>query len=920
MPRARVLIADDDFSMARNVRERLEQMEYEVCSVVSYGAEAIKQAEMLKPDIVLMDVVLQGDIDGIDAAQEIRSRWDIPIIYLTACTHDELVERAKLSEPYGYIVEPVEADELKAAIEVALHKHVMDKKLQQQIAQHKLAEEALQKYSHDLLERNKELNCLYNISKAIEQPNGTLPDILKGIVEVISSGLQYPEVSCARIIIKNGEYKSRNFKESEWSQLADVSVMGEIVGRLEVYYLEQKRLADEGVFLKEERSLIDAIAERLGRILERKLAGQELLESEERLKFVLQGSGLGFWDWNVLTGEVQRNERWAEMLGYALKEVEFNVEQGKTLIHPDDRDRVLKSLDDHLNGLTEVYINEYRMLTKDGQYKWVLDRGKIVKRDEHGRPTRISGTKTDMTQHKLAGDAMRKSESFLNNIVENIPDMIFVKDAKELRFLKFNKAGEDLLGYSREELIGKNDYDFFPKSEADFFTENDKKVLMDKALRDIPEETIQTRHKGKRILHTKKIPICDEQGNPEYLLGISEDITQHKLAEQEKERLEAKLQQAQKLEAIGTLAGGIAHDFNNILGIIMGYTEMAKPNLTDNSEEKGYINEVLKACHRAKDLVKQILIFSRMEGKLEREPVHVGALIKETVKFLRATLPATIEIRADISSNKNLLISANAIQIHQLLTNLCTNAAHAMEQTGGILEVILTDVDFDADNLPPHPDMKPGHYFRLKISDTGHGMDSWTLERIFDPYFTTKEVGKGTGLGLAVVQGIVNRYEGTIFVHSEKGKGATFDIYLPIIEIKATTKDEVQESLPRGTERILFIEDEAALADLGKKRLETLGYEVVAKSNSVEALELFRSQPDRFDLVITDYTMPNMTGEDVAKEMMKIRPDIQIILCTGYNESITEGKALDMGICAYLMKPVAVHDIAEAVRRALDKK
>jgi CheY-like chemotaxis protein len=374
------------------------------------------------------------------------------------------------------------------------------------------------------------------------------------------------------------------------------------------------------------------------------------------------------------------------------------------------------------------------------------------------------------------------------------------------------------------------------------------------------------------------------------------------------------------MEAIGTLAGGIAHDFNNILSAIMGYTELAVLGVPEKLPAKQNLQEVLKASHRAKDLVRQILTFSR-QGEQERKPVLIFPIVKETLKLLRASLPSTIEIRQKIDSETGV-IEANLTQIHQVVMNLCTNAAHAMRENGGVLEVSLVNVEMDIDTTAQHPDIHPGPYLRLTVSDTGIGIAPDLVERIFDPYFTTKKVGEGTGLGLAVVHGIVKSHGGIIKVYSELGKGSTFHVYFPLIDgFQEITETQKVELLPMGDhERVLFVDDEQALVELGEKMLEHLGYEVTVRTSSIEALELFRNQPDRFDLIITDFTMPNMTGDKLAQEVMRLRPGLPVILCTGFSERISEMKAKALGIQEFVMKPFDLNDLARTIRRALDHK
>ena len=386
----------------------------------------------------------------------------------------------------------------------------------------------------------------------------------------------------------------------------------------------------------------------------------------------------------------------------------------------------------------------------------------------------------------------------------------------------------------------------------------------------------------------------------------------------EARQMQTKLASSEKFQALGQMASGVAHDFNNILSGIMGYAEMALYDIPEKSRARKSIEQVLKASNRAEDLVKQILAFSRQSDQ-ERKPIQVHHIVKEALKLVRVSLPTTIDIRQNISTHGTTVL-ADPTQIHQILMNLCTNAHHAMREKGGVLEVSLAPVELDKTEVDDYPDLKPGSYLKLSISDTGDGMDSSTMQRIFDPYFTTKEKGLGIGMGLSVVHGIVKRHNGAIKAFSKPGKGTTFHVLLPRIEKEIEYKTEALEPLPLGKERILFVDDEKALIDLGKQMLERLSYKVVSRTSSVEALEAFRANPHKFDLVITDMTMPNMTGDELAEKIMAIRTDTPIILCTGFSERITEEQAKKMGIREFVMKPLVMSDLAKTVRRVLDKK
>jgi signal transduction histidine kinase/CheY-like chemotaxis protein len=403
------------------------------------------------------------------------------------------------------------------------------------------------------------------------------------------------------------------------------------------------------------------------------------------------------------------------------------------------------------------------------------------------------------------------------------------------------------------------------------------------------------------------------------LLSDQKSILEKKVEERTKAlaRSENQLQQMMKLQAIGTLAGGIAHDFNNILFPIVGYTELTMDDIPPDSQARKNLEEVLKAANRAKELVQQILTFSRQNGQ-ERKPLKVQTLIKETLKLLRATIPSSIEIHSSVDEDCGP-VNGDPTQIHQVIMNLCTNAYHALQETGGKLEVSLKETNLGHEQSLERVGMKPGRHLELTVKDNGHGMTPLVLERIFEPYYTTKEQGKGTGLGLSVIHGIIKNHGGDISVSSQPGAGSTFSVYLPVIDdIEVEIEPVKTAGATNGNERILLIDDEEQIIDLERRILENLGYKVTPKTDSEEALEEFSARPDRFDLVITDMTMPKITGDRLARKLMEINPQIPVILCTGFNEAISEEKALAMGIDKFVMKPIVKDELAYTIRTVLD--
>lgn len=398
---------------------------------------------------------------------------------------------------------------------------------------------------------------------------------------------------------------------------------------------------------------------------------------------------------------------------------------------------------------------------------------------------------------------------------------------------------------------------------------------------------------------------------------LQAEIAERKKVEENKLKLERQLRQSRKMEAIGTLAAGIAHDFNNILTAIVGFTELSLSKIQQDDPLRDDLEPVLESGLRATELVRQILSFSR-QTEQERRPLQLIAIIREVLKLLRSSLPSIIEIRTDYDLNPDVyIVDADSTQIHQVLMNLCTNAAHAMRSQGGILCLSLKEVLADAALVALHPGLKQGSYVMLTVSDTGHGMNATVMERIFDPYFTTKKTGEGTGMGLAVTMGIVQNHGGAINVSSAPGQGTSFQVFLPRSVSDGKLAEETREELHTGNGQILFVDDEKALTILGQKMLEALGYKVTAITSSLDALDIFRSRPDEFDLVITDMTMPGLTGRELAREIVSIRPDIPVIMCSGFTEFVNPDEAREAGIREFLMKPYVIGRLAKTIRKVL---
>ena len=544
--------------------------------------------------------------------------------------------------------------------------------------------------------------------------------------------------------------------------------------------------------------------------------------------------------------------------------------------------------------------------------KWLCFTAASI-RDSQGDLIGAIETLEDITERKQAEAERQRAEYLYRTLARHAQSAVFIVQEGRFRFV--NPYVTAYTGYEEAELLGTNPVSLIHPDDRESARRNSRQMI--KRDRLTPYEFRIVRKDGDiRWIMETNTPV-DFEGKPAVLMN-SMDITERKQSEDDRRKLQNQLTQAQKMESIGTLAGGIAHDFNNILSGIMGYSELCLEAVRDRPKAYQRIEQVLKATDRAKGLVRQILTFSR-KAEQEKKPIVLTNIVKEAANFMRASLPTTIEISLKVEETSDAVM-ADPTQMHQVLINLCTNAGQAMKETGGVLEIGLEEVVIKTDDLLQHPPIRHGHYLKLTVRDTGQGISPENLGRIFEPYFTTKEKGAGTGLGLAVVHGIVKDHGGEIRVYSEEGKGTIFRVYLPLMEKQEEVGKDMEEALlPGKGETILFIDDEKMVVDMSKELLEELGYRVVTETDPVKAIEVFKGNSDNFDIVITDKTMPHLTGFDVAREIRSVRAGIPIVLCSGFQEKDDLEKLTALGISQLIMKPIRMSVLAKAIRDVLDK-
>jgi PAS domain S-box-containing protein len=750
--RPKILVVEDERIVAADIEHNLIRIGYDVAGIVSSGEAVLNKLKNSQVDLVIMDIVLKGKMNGIDTAEEIRINYDIPVIYLTAYADIKTLEKAKKTEPYGYILKPFEDIDLKSTIEMALYKHEMQKKL-----------------------------------KASEEQYRALTENTNDIVYSI-----------------------------------DINRLVTYIGpQISHYGLDQNN------------------------IISKKISDLAIPEDKKTVAIHFKKRSS--------TGE------------------EFPI--------------------------------EFRIKDQRGSIVWIEEHGK-VQYNKSGTISGVTGILRDITRRKWAEEQLRK----LSQAVEQSPASVVITDTKgciEYVNPKFTQT----TGYAFDEVVKKNNR--LLKS-GEKIPEDYEKLWADITRGEIWRGEFHNRKKNGELFWENVTigPIKNENGEITHFIAVKEDITELK-------RLEDQLRHAQKMEAIGTLVGAIAHDFNNILTPIFGFINIALLNLEQENNIRDGLEHALRAADRAKGLVQQILTFSR-EVEPERNPIQIHDIVKEVLNQLRVTLPKSIKIKKNIDLKCGSVL-ANPTQIHQILMNLCTNASHAMGENDGILEVKLLKIEANSKIAKTLIKSRNTDFIHLSVHDSGHGMDSETKKRIFDPFFTTKGVNSGTGLGLSIVHSIIKNYGGQIIVDSKLGKGTTVNIFLPCADRIVEKKVQKVEKIPKGKrEHILFIDDEEEIALMGKLMLEQLDYTITMITSGKEALKLFRKKPDTFNLVITDYIMPEMTGSQLAGNLLRIRSDIPIILCTGFSEAITSEKAKSLGIREFLMKPLTISATANAIRNVLD--
>ncbi|MDK9707160.1 MAG: PAS domain S-box protein [Desulforhopalus sp.] len=870
-------------------------------STARSGLEGIEMARTEQPDVILLDVLMPG-MDGFETCRYLKTDTQtstIPVIMITAIKtdHQSRVKGLDLGAD-AFLSKPIDEAELVSQVKVALRIKSAEDTLRQE--RRSLAQEVAKRtralreseYKYRVLfESAGDAIYIHDEEARILAANTTACELL---------GYTQSELLSLRVADVDTPEEAR-FAPERIAKLRDR-------GRLS--FTSSHRRRDGSTIPVEVSARIiswegqSAMMSICRDITERKRAEEALSKKAALLAQTEAISQTGSWRYTADTGKITWSDGMYTIFGTNRHSPDDTTNVSVTpAVHPEDRAQVLENRTAVLaDGLPRPI--EYRIIRPDGTIRWIHSQSER-ETDASGRVIALVGFAQDVTERKR----LESEREILITAIEQAPVAIALT-SQDGTIEYVNPAFAQITGYSGAELIGQNPRIVKSgKHDQGFYAELWQTITSGRVWKG---QITNKRKDGSLYVEDTTIsPVVDSHRHVQKYVAIKRDITAEMA-------MESKLRQAQKMEAIGTLAGGIAHDFNNILGAIIGYAEMVRDDSPASSPAFHDINQVLKAGLRAKELVKQILAFSR-QGEIEQVAVQPANIIKEAIKLLRASLPATITIEQDIDTNAGAIL-ADPTQIHQIVMNLCTNAFHAMEQQGGTLTISLGKKQLTGEDLGANPHMQQGDFIQLSIRDTGTGIPLEIRERIFDPYFTTKEVGKGTGMGLATVHGIIQSYGGAITCDSRPGNGAVFHVILPAIE-KYSTRDTDSSALAlTGREHILLVDDEEILAEMSTIMLERLGYQVTTKTKSFEALTAFQNEPKRFDVVICDLTMPGMTGIDLSRRLLQIRPDLPIILCTGYSSLVSEEKVKSMGIRGFAMKPLTKNDIATLIRKILDDK
>lgn len=880
----KILIVEDEVVIGIDLQLKLQSMGYDVPQVVRYGEQVQDAVTQENPDLILMDIHLKGEMRGTEAGRLISGHRNIPVVFLTAFSDEETVAEAKQANPYAFLKKPVNFDNLRVTIEIALYKAQMEHKLRQ-------SEEKFRRiYENSIagIYQSTADGRFIMVNRAFAKMIGYhSPEEVIDLTTDIASQL-YVEPGDRRLFIQqieqqgrvnNFEFRFRHVDGSErWLSISCHPVYG-----------------SKGDFLYYEGVAID--------VTERKQMEIKLKKNEKFLNDVFDSvqDGINILDRDLRIVKVNKlmESQYTDQMPLIGKKC-YEAFQGRSTLCPwcPSTKAMETGQIEHVElqvpypdgktpkGWIELYAYP---LIEDGQVTGVI---------EYGR---------NITERKQAELELQNNYSQLKEILNSIDAHVYVADLETYEILFMNQRMIDALG---QDITGSICWECLRHEPGPCKDCPNDRLLNKQGTPNGPYSwEYENPETGKQfILNDRAIRWID--GRMAHL-QLATDITAFK-------KMESELRQKFKMEALGVLAGGVAHNFNNNLAIILGNIEMAQIKKSNLDAVNDYLNTAKTAIFRSRDLVQQILTYSRQGTAHNLSEVRIAAVVDETLKLLSATLPSTINLQLNKEENiSGITIRGDSSQLQEALLNLCNNAKQAMDDSGD-LTIALETVTLSAEDFPAQDDVPSGgFYVKISVQDSGCGMDQKTLSKIFDPFFTTKGAGEGTGMGLSTVKGVLELHNGVLKVRSTPEEGSIFELYFPVLEQEEKRGLPGFKELPRGTENILLIDDDEVLVDIWKQILNEQGYSVTVISDSQDALRQFSVDPDFFDLVITDQTMPGLTGMELIGQLKQIRPDLPTIICTGYSARITEEKAREQGASAFLMKPPDLSELARTIREVL---
>lgn len=895
------MIVEDEVLIATDLKQELEGLGYEVCANLTSAEEALYAIEETRPDLIIMDIILHGQMTGVDAAKIIRKKWGIPIVFLSASANSELLRQANLAYPFGYLLKPFQTRDLKIVVEMALYVNQVDAERRRAEEIIRLSEEKYRFLTENITDVLWQIDtnlCFTYVSSAVEGQLGYKAEevVGKSIFEFMTSRSIPLVMERARPRIELAQKGTRLDKYSfEYEQ---VRKNGEIIW---VEVLTNALYSPEGQLIGWQGVTRD--------ITTRKLAEEALRQNETKMRMLLDEASDPFFSFYPDGRYRYVNQAFAQGVGRKAEEI-----IGKTLwdVFPqEEADKRFAALKETF-ATGEIKVIEVRVPRPDGD-NYYITTIKPVK-DVSDQVVSVICSSKNITDRKRVEERLRQSEELFRLAFHTSPEASGITRSRDGVYIDVNDGFTAITGYSRDELIGKTPEEINIWADLQ---DRDRLVVELRANRKVTNfETTFRLKDGRHVPALISAAVFTLDGE-QHTYFTTKAIEEQKRAEAEKTKLQAQLIQAQKMESIGTLAGGVAHDFNNLLQAINGYTQLLILGKSQRDAEYRKLQAIDQACQRAAQLIRQLLLFSRKVTP-EHRPIDVNQELEHARRILERTIPKMIEIELHLGPDL-WPVNADPVQIEQMFLNLGGNAADAMPDSGKLV--------FETQNITlseafalTHRGAVPGNYVLITVSDTGCGMDKETVEHIFEPFYTTKDIGKGTGLGLASVYGIVKSHGGYISCYSEPGQGTTFKIFLPSAEqAKVDVEKPAPVELPQGgNETILLVDDEAPIRDLAEELLQHFGYTILTASSGEEALQLYAANNNKIDLVILDLGMPGMGGHKCLQEMLKAVPSTKVLIISGYSVNGQVKKTLELGAAGFIGKPYELQALVTKVRAVLD--